>query len=92
MARLRSPPNLSDKPFARLLRVSQHKSKRGCIVETIRFLGPENCALSIVEGNSGDGTPEVLAAIRPEIEALGTEYFFQSSDVNPKEGEGQRIL
>ncbi|KUI61197.1 Alpha-1,3-mannosyltransferase CMT1 [Cytospora mali] len=64
----------------------------GSIVETIRFLGPENCALSIVEGNSDDGTPEVLAAIRPEIEALGTEYFFQSSDVNPKEGEGQRIV
>ncbi|KAK7749703.1 hypothetical protein SLS53_000282 [Cytospora paraplurivora] len=59
----------------------------GSIVEAIRFLGPENCALSIVEGNSDDGTNEVLEAIRPEIEALGTEYFFQSSDVNPKDGE-----
>lgn len=59
----------------------------GSIVETIRFLGPEICALSIVEGNSNDGTNEVLEAIRPEIEALGTEYFFQSSDVNPKDGE-----
>lgn len=64
----------------------------GSIIEAIRFLGPENCALSIVEGNSDDGTPEVLEAIRPEIEALGTEYYLQSSNVNPKEGEGQRII
>lgn len=57
----------------------------GSIVEAIRFLGPDNCVLSIVEGNSNDGTPEVL-------EALGTQYFLQSSNVNPNEGEGQRII
>lgn len=63
----------------------------GSVVETIRFLGPENCALSIVEGNSDDGTPEVLEAIAADIEALGTEYFFQTSKVNPK-GDGGRIV
>ncbi|KAK4235105.1 glycosyltransferase [Achaetomium macrosporum] len=58
----------------------------GSIVEAIRFLGPKNCALSIVEGNSEDGTAEVLAALRPELEVLGTTYYFSTSDINPKEG------
>lgn len=61
----------------------------GSIIEAIRFLGPENCALSIVEGNSDDGTPEVLAALRTHVEAMGTEYYFETSSVNPK--AGQRI-
>ncbi|KAH6617387.1 cryptococcal mannosyltransferase 1-domain-containing protein [Chaetomium tenue] len=43
----------------------------GSVVEAMRFLGPKHCALSIVEGNSNDGTGEVLAALRPELEALG---------------------
>jgi alpha-1,3-mannosyltransferase len=55
-------------------------------VEVIRFLGPKSCALSIIEGNSEDGTGEVLAALRPELEALGTTYYFSTSDINPKEG------
>lgn len=59
----------------------------GSIIEAIRFLGPENCALSIVEGNSDDGTREVLAALRIHVEAMGTEYFFETSSVNPKAGE-----
>ncbi|KAK8138330.1 alpha-1-3-mannosyltransferase CMT1 [Apiospora sp. TS-2023a] len=40
----------------------------GSVVEAMRFLDPEQCALSIVEGNSEDGTPEVLAALQKEIE------------------------
>ncbi|KAK4140372.1 glycosyltransferase [Dichotomopilus funicola] len=59
----------------------------GSVVEAIRFLGPQNCALSIIEGNSDDGTTEVLAALRPELEALGTNYYFSSSDINPKKGD-----
>ncbi|GAB1316326.1 hypothetical protein MFIFM68171_06536 [Madurella fahalii] len=58
----------------------------GSVVEAMRFLGPEHCALSIVEGNSDDGTDEVLAALRPELDALGTTYHFKTSDINPKEG------
>ncbi|KAK3305272.1 glycosyltransferase family 69 protein [Chaetomium strumarium] len=58
----------------------------GSVVEAIRFLGPNSCALSIIEGNSEDGTGEVLAALRPELEALGTTYYFSTSDINPKEG------
>lgn len=60
----------------------------GSIVETVRFLGPENCVLSIVEGNSDDGTPEVLEALRADMEALGTEYFYQTSNIASRESAG----
>lgn len=59
----------------------------GSVVEAISFLGPESCALSIAEGNSPDGTAEVLDALRPELEALTTTYYFRHSDVNPAEGD-----
>ncbi|KAJ4333761.1 hypothetical protein N0V95_009348 [Ascochyta clinopodiicola] len=55
----------------------------GSIVETIKFLGPENCVLSIVEGRSDDGTFEVLNELRPSLQALGVNYFLQTSDINP---------
>lgn len=48
----------------------------GSIVEAIRFLGPQHCALSIVEGNSPDGTAEVLAALEPELARLGIRTHF----------------
>lgn len=59
----------------------------GSVVEAIRFLGPEHCALSVVEGNSDDGTDEVLAALRPALEDLGTAYHFQSGDIDPQKGD-----
>jgi alpha-1,3-mannosyltransferase len=59
----------------------------GSVVEAIRFLGPKHCALYIIEGNSLDGTAEVLAALRPELDALTTTYYFRSSDIDPKEGD-----
>jgi alpha-1,3-mannosyltransferase len=59
----------------------------GTIVETMRFLGPEHCALSVVEGYSDDGTYEVLDALRGEMKDLGAEYFFKSSLINPKQGD-----
>ena len=64
----------------------------GSILEAMRFLGPERCALSIVEGRSGDGTYEVLEALGQKVTSLGGKFYLQKSDVNPK-GEGQdRIL
>ncbi|TDZ35165.1 Alpha-1,3-mannosyltransferase CMT1 [Colletotrichum spinosum] len=62
----------------------------GSIVEALRFLGPENCVLSIVEGNSDDGTYEVLKELAAEVEKLGTEYHFSRSDLDP--GAGDRII
>ncbi|KAF2007583.1 glycosyltransferase family 69 protein [Amniculicola lignicola CBS 123094] len=63
----------------------------GSIVETIRFLGPRNCALSVVEGRSVDGTFEVLKELRNELEGLGIRYIFQSSDINPHAKGTDRI-
>ncbi|KHO02061.1 alpha-1,3-mannosyltransferase CMT1 [Metarhizium album ARSEF 1941] len=59
----------------------------GSIVEAIRFLGPERCALSIVEGNSPDGTFEVLEAIRPDLERLGVSYFCRTTALNPSQDD-----
>ncbi|RGP81396.1 alpha-1,3-mannosyltransferase cmt1 [Fusarium longipes] len=59
----------------------------GSIIEVIQFLGPQYCMLSIVEGNSPDGTRDVLSALRPHLEALGITYFFQSSPIDPTKTE-----
>lgn len=56
-------------------------------METVRFLGPENCALSIVEGNSDDGTFEILEALRKDMGSLGLEFYLQISDINPQNGD-----
>lgn len=58
----------------------------GSVVEVITFLGPERCALSIVEGNSPDGTGEVLEALTPFLDQLDIQYFYSSSDINPSKG------
>ncbi|KUI68616.1 Alpha-1,3-mannosyltransferase CMT1 [Cytospora mali] len=55
----------------------------GSVVESMRFLGPQNSVLSVVEGNSDDGTREVLSVLKPELEALGITYILRSSDINP---------
>lgn len=59
----------------------------GSIVETVRFLGPENCALSIVEGHSNDGTFDVLEALRKDMRSMGLEYHLQTSEIDPKQGD-----
>jgi len=64
----------------------------GSIVETIRFLGPYNCVLSIVEGLSDDGTYEVLKQIHNEMELLGVKYYFDSSEINTKSGGDERRI
>ncbi|KIW94622.1 uncharacterized protein Z519_04598 [Cladophialophora bantiana CBS 173.52] len=57
------------------------------VVETIRFLRPEDCILSIVGRRSNDGTLEILEKIRDEMETLNVTYYFSTSDIDPfKEG------
>lgn len=65
----------------------------GSVIEAIRFLGPEHCSLSIVEGNSPDGTAEVLAGLQPDMDKLlgGRTHFVLSSTINPLEGDGSRF-
>ncbi|KAJ4221585.1 hypothetical protein NW759_006831 [Fusarium solani] len=64
----------------------------GSVVEAMRFLGPERCALSIVEGNSPDGTADVLVALRPFLEEIGVTYFYNNSAINPSDGARIRKL
>jgi len=59
------------------------------VLEAIQFLGPEHCALSIIEGNSNDGTLEVLELLKEELDRMGTPYFLRRSELNP--GAGERI-
>ncbi|KAL8834053.1 MAG: hypothetical protein Q9170_003945 [Blastenia crenularia] len=58
----------------------------GSILETINFLGPQSCALSIVEGRSTDGTYEILLSLRQELEKEGIRYYLTNSNINPKVG------
>ena len=60
----------------------------GSIVESIRFLGPENCAVSVVEGRSSDGTFEVLTLLSEQMERIGVKYSIITSDINPTGDKG----
>ncbi|KAF4467227.1 Alpha-13-mannosyltransferase CMT1 [Fusarium albosuccineum] len=64
----------------------------GSIVEVARFLGPHRCALSIVEGNSPDGTGDVLNALHPFLEDIGLAYFYNNSKIDPSKGPRIRKL
>jgi alpha-1,3-mannosyltransferase len=64
----------------------------GSIVETMHFLGPRNCVLSIVEGRSDDGTYEILKLLQADIEKIGAGYFLNSSIINPKKGNRVKLL
>ena len=55
----------------------------GSVVETMRFLGPQNCVLSVVEGRSVDGTFEILKLLREEIEQMGAQYFLITNEIHP---------
>lgn len=62
----------------------------GSIVETMLFLGPGNCALSVVEGRSDDGTYEVLKLLGEAIGTIGAQYFLTTNEVDPTaEGVGR---
>lgn len=63
----------------------------GSIVEAIRFLGTENCVLTIVEGNSDDGTFEVLSLLQPVLADAGIEYFFIRSELDTKKHRIRRL-
>ncbi len=55
----------------------------GSILQAIKYLGPENCAISIVEGRSDDGTYLVLHKLRHILQELGVRYWLEQSDIDP---------
>ncbi|RGP71109.1 hypothetical protein FLONG3_7237 [Fusarium longipes] len=59
----------------------------GSIVEVTKYLGVNRCALSIVEGNSDDGTSDILSALDPYFKDLGLVYYYKNSEINPAKGE-----
>lgn len=59
----------------------------GSIVEAMQFLGPQNTVLSIVEGNSDDGTLEILSEMKTELADLGVRYYLRRDGLNPLGGE-----
>ncbi|KAL8879354.1 MAG: hypothetical protein Q9198_003015 [Flavoplaca austrocitrina] len=61
------------------------------IVESVKFLGPEYCHLSIVEGNSTDGTTDLLQALHKDAKALGLAYSLVRSDLDPNNQTSDRI-
>lgn len=63
----------------------------GSIVKVAKFLGPKNTALSIIEGNSPDGTFEVLEAMTPGLKKLGVYYHLESSAIDPNKENADRI-
>ena len=64
----------------------------GSIAETMRFLGPDYCALSVVEGRSNDGTYEILKLLRQSIEDVGALYILNTIDLDPLAKLGHRIV
>lgn len=64
----------------------------GSVIESIRFLGPQDCTLSVIEGRSDDGTFEILLSLREEVERIGVKYYFNSSDINPTVGDRIKAL
>ena len=61
------------------------------IVESVKFLGPEYCHLSIVEGNSTDRTSDLLQALHKDAKALGLAYSLVKSNLDPNNQTNDRI-
>jgi alpha-1,3-mannosyltransferase len=77
--------------FALNIRQKVHLLPRlmGSIVEAVRFLGPQRCVVSVVEGNSDDGTYEVLRILQDNVETLGARFHLRRSTLDP--GLGNRV-
>lgn len=58
----------------------------GSVLEAMQFLGPENTVLSIVEGNSDDGTLEILSALKGQLADLGIRYYLRRDGLDPLGG------
>lgn len=62
----------------------------GTIVQTMGYLGAENCALSIVEAHSQNTTRHILRELRSKIESLGAVFYHENSNLDPGDGRHER--
>ena len=63
----------------------------GSVIEAIQFLGASQCALSIIEGRSEDGTYEILHSLTPVLESVGIQFYFSSSPRDPHGAGSDRV-
>lgn len=61
------------------------------IIQTIEYLGAENCALSIIEGRSHDGTYAVLYGLVDFLTTHNVHYWLDQSSINPHADGVDRI-
>ncbi|KZL68318.1 alpha-1,3-mannosyltransferase CMT1 [Colletotrichum tofieldiae] len=59
----------------------------GAVLEAMNVIGPENCALSIVEGISTDGTYETLYRLQAHMDKMGIAYYLQTSNIDSHSGD-----
>ncbi|KAK1962407.1 alpha-1,3-mannosyltransferase CMT1 [Colletotrichum sublineola] len=59
----------------------------GAVLEAMNVIGPENCALSVVEGISTDGTYETLYRLQAHMDKMGVAYYLQRSNIDSHSGD-----
>ncbi|KAK2729968.1 alpha-mannosyltransferase cmt1 [Colletotrichum kahawae] len=59
----------------------------GAVLEAVDIIGPENCAISIVEGISTDGTYETLYRLKAHLDKVGIAYYLQTSSIDSHSGD-----
>ncbi|KAK2023550.1 alpha-1,3-mannosyltransferase CMT1 [Colletotrichum zoysiae] len=59
----------------------------GAVLEAMNVIGPENCALSVVEGMSTDGTYETLYRLKAHMDKMGVAYYLQTSNIDSHSGD-----
>src|SRR5271163_151834 len=62
------------------------------IYQAIEFLGPDRCAVSIVEGRSTDGTYDAIIEFGVLMDSIGTKFYLGRNDSDPRDGVHDRIL
>ncbi|KAL8825929.1 MAG: hypothetical protein Q9191_004116 [Dirinaria sp. TL-2023a] len=64
----------------------------GSILEAANYLGPEHCAISIVEGRSTDGTFDILFDVQQAAIDRGVDFYLaKNDDVDPKAPDVNRF-
>lgn len=63
----------------------------GTLVHVVKMLGPKQCAISIVEGRSKDGSYAILLALKEKMETLGTPFYLVQSSIDPHADGVDRI-
>ena len=61
------------------------------ILDVAYFLGLDQCAISIVEGRSTDGSFNVAEAYKHKLEKIGLKVYLSTSEMDPKDETQDRM-